>query len=168
MHKIRIRAHKVQMLFPLVHLLRNKKNKWFQLKKNNISVPFFFHTNIHIVYFKTFRGLVEIQFASWPNVMKKIIFAAEIVFFVKSVIFQKLKYIYKHRDGFGGHLEQKQSLKLDVAFKNWIPKMPKRFLPKALKQCHIAEIWNEKSCDMYFSTVVYKVVKCKFEYRKSR
>ena len=46
--------------------------------------------------------------------------------------------------------------------------MKKRFLPKALEQCQIAEIWNEKSCDMYFSTVVYKAVKCKFEYRKFR
>ena len=42
------------------------------------------------------------------------------------------------------------------------------FLLKALKQCHITEIGNEKMCNMYLSTGVHKELKCEMQYLKSR
>ena len=164
MPKVRIHIYKLQMpISPWSFLKKNFKVLSTKKKTSNVSEPFFFHTNIHIVYFKTVRGHVDIQFALWPNVMKKMKFATENwIFCEKCDISKTVKYIDKHRNSFGDYLDQnhsrKQNLKSGITFNNW----KQNFLPKALKQYQIGEIWNEKSCDMYFSTVVYKAVKCKF------
>ena len=133
---------------------------------------FFFHTNIHIIYFKIVWGNVYVQFASWPNVMKTKFAAKNWIFCNKCDISKTVKYIAKHRDRFGDYLEQNhsrtqnwnQASHLKIESKN----LKKGILPKAIKQCQIAEIWNEKNCDIYCLTVVYKTMKFKFEYRKLR
>ena len=75
-------------------------------------------------------------------------------------------------DGLEVHQKQnhsrKRNLKSGMSFRNWIQKCEKKGLPKVLIQCHITEIWNERSCGMHFSTVVHKVMNWKFEYLKSK
>ena len=111
----------------------------------NVSVPFVFHTNIHIVYFKTVRGHVDIRFASWSNVMKKMKFAAENWILCKKCDISKtVKYIDPLRDGFGNYLAQnhfrKQKLKSGITFKNWKQKYDKRVFTKSAKT--MSNSWN--------------------------
>ena len=83
MPKVRIRGHDFQMEFYPCSLKKDKL-KVISIKKTlNVSIQFFFHAYIHIVYYNTLWGLVNIQFASLPNVMKKMKFVAENGIFCK-------------------------------------------------------------------------------------
>ena len=67
-----------QIFHFLLFLFRKTNFDWIQLiKPLDTSVQIFFHANIRIIHFKTVPGFVDIQFASWPNVMKKMKFHAE-------------------------------------------------------------------------------------------
>ena len=154
MPKVQIRANELQMRFsPLPFLLRKTNFNWIQLKKRqlDISVHIFCHASIHIIYSKTVAGFVDIQFASWTTVMKKMKFLAENWFFlVKSTILKKdTIYRKKHRASFGGHLQQnhsrKQKVKSDIAFRNWIQNSEKKVYTKSAKtMSYYCNMWRKK------------------------
>ena len=112
MPKVRICVNELQMRFSPWSFWKGLTNvEWIQLKAFVCISTNFFQANKHIVYFKAVRGFVNIQFASWPNVMKTIKYLAENGIFLGKIctIQNTVQYIGKRWDGFGVHLEQNYS-----------------------------------------------------------
>ena len=139
----------------------------------------FLYATMHIVYFKPARGLVDVQFKSWPNVMKKMKFlAVNEIYCKKCKISKTIQYIDKHWDSLGATWSKtiRQNKNLNIASRNWIQKCGKTFFfQKGLKQCHITEMCTKKRCDMFcfvffvlffFSTTVHKVLKSYCDYSR--
>ena len=115
------------------HFIFGEKHKlWMDSTKKvfDISLWFFLQVKVRNDYFKTFQGFVDIQFISWPKVMKKMNFPRKNeTFYKKCRILKTLPFIKKRLNGFGGLLYRnhfpKQKRKSSAAFRSWIQKCGK-------------------------------------------